>query len=289
MARQASELSLPLIFSRHLLRCGLFTMAVVLAAASGQAMVQETEPPSTEDVLKDSGYAVDDRDSNPAPSEPAHTGLTQDQLLMGSGYELVPAEGPTREEVLARSGVEHVPSQVLTQDVVLAESGYEQTSAQVLDTEGERPASTDASALGPEHIDEATVIQVQHSQSGDGPCGFSIQRDLEGTVRVTPSLDDQGNLVLMIDDVQLSGTLTNLENNQVVEIRWVRQDGSVGSEFNGSATTIMLQLVGSVNRGYDSADSTITMDLPLDGAETISFVTDGQNAKAWAHVCALLD
>lgn len=270
MARQSSELSLPLIFSRRLLRRGLFTMAVVLTSASGQAMAQETEPPSTEDVLEDSGYVVDDRDSNPAPSEPAHPWLTQDQLLMGSGYELVPAEGPTREEVLARSGLEHVPSQVLTQDEVLAESGYEFVPVQVLDTQDARPASTGpvalSSALAPEHVDDATVIQVQHSQSGDGPCGFSIQRDLEGTVRVTPSLDGQGNLVLMIDDVQLSGTLTNLENNRVVEIRWVRQDGLVGSQFNGSATTIMLQLVGSVNRGYDPADSTITMDLPLDGA-----------------------
>lgn len=135
---------------------------------------------------------------------------------------------------------------------------------------------------------EPTVIPVQHSQSGTGPCGFTIEREVEGTLSVTPSLDGEGNLVLMIEDVELHGTITNPANDRVVEIRWVRQQGSVGFEYHGSSSSVLLQLVGSVDRGYDTANAELTMDLPSDVAETIPFVPQGPNREAWAHVCGFL-
>ncbi|HEV2121875.1 MAG TPA: hypothetical protein VGW38_03750 [Chloroflexota bacterium] len=135
---------------------------------------------------------------------------------------------------------------------------------------------------------EPTVIPVQHSQSGTGPCGFTIQRDLEGTVSVTPTLDGQGNLVLMIEDVDLTGTITNPENSRVVEIQWVRQGGMVGFQFEGGTSNVLLELVGTLNRGYDTADTELTMDLPSDVAETIPFVPQERNEEAWAEVCSFL-
>ncbi len=135
---------------------------------------------------------------------------------------------------------------------------------------------------------ESIVIPVKDSRSGDGPCGFTIHRDLEGSVSITPSLDDDGNLVLTVEDVDLHGVLSNPDNGQSVEIQWVQQNGSFGFDSNGSSTNIHLQLTGTVNRGYDTADSELALHLPLDGAETTTFVPEGRNIETWAHVCATL-
>ena len=134
----------------------------------------------------------------------------------------------------------------------------------------------------------STVIPVHDSRSGDGPCGFSIRRDLRGTVTVTPSLDQRGNLVLTVDGVDLRGTIANPETGQSVEILWVHQNGTVAFVSNGSAASMLLQLTGTLNRGYDTADGALTMDLPRDGAGTVAFVPGEHQAQAWAQVCAML-
>lgn len=92
----------------------------------------------------------------------------------------------------------------------------------------------------------------------------------------------------MIEDVDLSGTITNPANDRVVEIQWVRQEGLAGFEFADGSANVLLGLVGNVNRGYDTADSELTMDLPSDVAEAIPFVPQGSNQEAWAHVCGFL-
>ena len=153
---------------------------------------------------------------------------------------------------------------------------------------GAGPAMGSAAQDTTEELTEPVAVPIQHSQSGTGPCGFTIQRDLEGTVSVTPSMDDEGNLVLKIENVQLRGTLTNPENDRVVEIRWTRQGGTVGFEYGEGSANVVLGLKGSLNRGYDSGNTELSLDLPSDLAETIPFVPQGNNREAWAHVCAFL-
>ena len=153
---------------------------------------------------------------------------------------------------------------------------------------GAGPTPGSAAQDSTEELTEPAVIPLQHSQSGTGPCGFTIQRDLEGTVSVTPSMDDEGNLVLKIEDVQLHGTITNPANDRVVEIRWARQHGTVGFDYGEGSANVVLGLRGSLNRGYDSGNTELTLDLPSDLAETIPFVPQGNNREAWSHVCAFL-
>jgi hypothetical protein len=131
-------------------------------------------------------------------------------------------------------------------------------------------------------------IAISDSRTGAGPCGFKVQRNLEGTVSVTPGIDDEGHLVLMINEVQMVGTLTNPSNGKSTDIRWVHQNDYVSIVADGTTTEVVLGLDGTLSRGYDSGRSSLQMGLPLDGADLVEFAAGERADDPWSHVCGLL-
>ncbi len=142
--------------------------------------------------------------------------------------------------------------------------------------------ATDAEPLEPQ------TIHITDTGTGDGPCGFEIQHDLDGEFKVTPVIDDSGALVLSIQPLSLHGTLTNPANGASVELKWVCQNGMVSFDFNGSSTDVSLPLIGHLMRGYDTADSKVEMNLPANGVEPLTFEPGQHSPDPWAHVCGLL-
>src|SRR5687767_12701879 len=84
------------------------------------------------------------------------------------------------------------------------------------------PVATLASSV----TGEAQTLAIQDSRTGTGPCGFAIQRDIAGTVAVTPSIDAAGTLMLALAPVDLHGTLANPANGKSVDLHWIRQNGT---------------------------------------------------------------
>ncbi len=133
------------------------------------------------------------------------------------------------------------------------------------------------------------TINVEDSRTGTGPCGFAVQRDMHGTVKITPTVDDAGNLVMSVDRVSLRGTLSNPANGKSVELRWVDQNGIVGFAVDGSTTSVAIALTGRFLRDYDDmGDAALGMNLPSNGAETLTFAAGEPSRDPWAHVCGLL-
>jgi hypothetical protein len=145
------------------------------------------------------------------------------------------------------------------------------------------PAATLANSVAQEQS-----ITIHDSRTGTGPCGFTIQRDVKGTVTVTPSIDDAGNLMLAIEPVDLRGTLVNPANGKSVDLRWIRQNGKAHFVADGETTAVGLALTGHFFRGYDNARADLGMDLPADSAEVLAFETGGRSADPWTHICGLL-
>jgi hypothetical protein len=131
-------------------------------------------------------------------------------------------------------------------------------------------------------------VAVTDSRTGDAPCGFAVQRDLAGSVHITPTIDDAGNLVLAIDEINLQGTLTNPANGASVTIMWVHQNGALSVVADGHGTDLLLGLEGMLFRGYDTARAELAMSLPGDGGSLVSFSPDDHADDPWAHVCGLL-
>ena len=146
------------------------------------------------------------------------------------------------------------------------------------------PVATQANAVTP----EAQTLTIRDSRTGTGPCGFAIQRDIEGTVAVTPSIDEAGNLMLALAPVDLHGTLANPANGKSVDLRWIRQNGKAGFGADGSTTEVALALTGHFVRGYDDARTDLGMDLPADSAEVLAFEAGVRAEDPWTHICGLL-
>ncbi len=139
-----------------------------------------------------------------------------------------------------------------------------------------------------EEVEDKQVVTIEDTRAGTGPCGFAVQRELEGAITITPRIDDTGQLVLTISKVDMYGILTNPENGKSVEIRWVQQNGGIGFVTNGASIDVLLGIDGTLFRGYDTASSELTLDLPADGAEFVEFTPGDRHEDPWAHVCGLL-
>lgn len=135
---------------------------------------------------------------------------------------------------------------------------------------------------------EGQLLTIEDSRTGTGPCGFAVQRDIEGTVAVTPRIDDAGNLMLAIAPVTLHGTLTNPANGTAVEVRWIRQNGTTHVAADGATMEVGLALTGHFVRGYDDARADLGMDLPADSAELLVFEAGVRSEDPWTHICGLL-
>ena len=129
---------------------------------------------------------------------------------------------------------------------------------------------------------------ISDSRTGTAPCGFPVQRDLEGTVSISTRIDDAGNLVLSVEDIDLGGTISNPANGTSVEVKWVGQNGKLSIGTDGVATDILIGLEGTLFRGYDTARSQLAMDLPVDGGPLVSFSAGTRADDPWAHICGLL-
>ncbi len=146
------------------------------------------------------------------------------------------------------------------------------------------PVATLAHSVTPEE----QTLTIHDARTGTGPCGFAVQRDVEGTVAVTPSIDDAGNLTLAIEPVDLRGTLVNPANGKSVDLRWITQNGKAGFGADGSTTEVALALTGHFVRGYDAARTDLQMDLPADDAEVLAFEAGVRSTDPWTHICGLL-
>lgn len=136
---------------------------------------------------------------------------------------------------------------------------------------------------------EPQTLAVDDSRTGDGPCGFAVRQDIEGTIPVTTSLDGTGHLVLVIEAADLQGKLTNPANGKSIELRWVTQNGKAGFNMDGPTTTMAVALTGYFLRGYaDISRGDLPMDLPADGAELAAFEAGAHSADPWAQVCGQL-
>jgi hypothetical protein len=135
---------------------------------------------------------------------------------------------------------------------------------------------------------EEQTITIQDSRTGTGPCGFAIQRDIEGTVAVTPSIDEAGTLMLALAPVDLHGTLANPANGKSVDLRWIRQNGKTHVEADGATMAVGLALTAHFARGYDNASTALGMDLPADNAEVLAFEAGVRAEDPWTHICGLL-
>ena len=132
------------------------------------------------------------------------------------------------------------------------------------------------------------TITIHDARSGDGPCGFLVERTLDGTVAVIPSIDAAGNLVLAIEPVTLHGTLSNPATGKSVDLRWIRPNGVLGFGQDGGTMTVAWLLDGHFFRGKDNGRTDLTMSLPVDGAERVAFEPGQQSSDPWTHVCGLL-
>jgi hypothetical protein len=188
-----------------------------------------------------------------------------------------------------------------------ATSGYgsveaSRSAASVLLAAGTAPSWDDTSGYGSVEASRATIpigveaedaaapqtITIHDERTGDGPCGFMVERTLDGTVALVPSIDATGNLVLAIEPVTLHGTLSNPATGKSVELRWVRSNGVVDFGYDGTTTTVALALDGHFFRGYDGGRTDLTMTLPVDGAERLAFEAGERSADPWSHVCGFL-
>jgi hypothetical protein len=146
------------------------------------------------------------------------------------------------------------------------------------------PATTFADPVAQ---DEQTIT-IHDSRIGTGPCGFAIQREVKGTVAVTPNIDDAGNLMLAIEPVDLRGIVANPTNGKSVELHWIRQNGKSHFVADGETTVVGFALTGHFFRGYDNARADLEMTLPADNAEVVTFEAGVRSEDPWAHICGLL-
>jgi hypothetical protein len=132
------------------------------------------------------------------------------------------------------------------------------------------------------------TIAIHDVRSGDGPCGFTVERTIEGTVALLPSIDAAGTLVLAIEPVTLHGMLTNPATGKSVELRWIQPNGLLDFARDGRTMTVRVALDGHFFRGYDTGSTDLTMALPVDGAEPVAYEPGQRAADPWSHVCGLL-
>jgi hypothetical protein len=149
-------------------------------------------------------------------------------------------------------------------------------------------AAVPVATLADPVMQEEQTLTIRDSRSGTGPCGFAVQRDIAGTVAVTPSIDDAGNLMLAIEPVDMHGILANPVNGKTVDLRWIRQNGKARVEADGSTMAVGLALTGYFFRGYDDARIDLAMDLPADNAEVVAFEAGVHSEDPWTHICGLL-
>jgi hypothetical protein len=132
------------------------------------------------------------------------------------------------------------------------------------------------------------TITIHEERVGDGPCDFLVERTVDGTVALVPSIDAAGNLVLAIAPVTLHGALTNPATGKSVELRWVRSNGMVDFGHDDETTTVAWALDGHFFRGHEGGRTYLTMTLPLDGGERLAFEAGQHSADPWTHACGLL-
>ncbi|MDP9358258.1 MAG: hypothetical protein M3Q71_11555 [Chloroflexota bacterium] len=135
---------------------------------------------------------------------------------------------------------------------------------------------------------KAQNLTVADSRTGTGPCGFAVQRDINGTVAVTPSLDDAGILMLVIDRVDLRGRFVNPANGKSVALTQVKRNGKVSLGADGATTAVALALTGHVFPGYEDARIELALGQSVAGAADFAFAPDEHAEETWGRVCELL-
>ena len=206
---------------------------------------------------------------------------------------------PSWDETSGYGSVEASRAELSTMVSGEVVSGQEQVLAMVAaaakswdETSGygsvERTRATMPIAVDAEAASAPQTITIHDERAGDGPCGFLVERTLDGTVALVPSIDATGNLVLAIEPITLYGTLINPATGKSVALDWVRSNGVVDFGYDGTTATVALALDGHFFRGRDGERTDLTMTLPLNGAERLAFEPGQRSADPWSHVCGLL-
>ncbi|MDP9473622.1 MAG: hypothetical protein M3Q71_23670 [Chloroflexota bacterium] len=131
------------------------------------------------------------------------------------------------------------------------------------------------------------TLTIRDTRTGTGPCGFAVQRDIDGTVAVTPSLDDAGILTLAIDQIDLRGHFVNPANGKSVVLTQVKRNGHVSLDTDGSTTAVALALTGHVFPGYDDSRIDLALGQP-GGGVGFAFAPEEHAEETWGRVCELL-
>lgn len=132
------------------------------------------------------------------------------------------------------------------------------------------------------------TLTIRDTRTGTGPCGFAVQRDIDGTVAVIPSLDDAGILRLAIERVDLRGRFVNPANGKSVALSQVKRNGQISLGVDGSTTALDLALIGHVFSGYEDARIELAMGQPVGAAPGFSLAREKGAAETWDRVCKLL-
>lgn len=135
---------------------------------------------------------------------------------------------------------------------------------------------------------KAQTLTVTDSRTGTSPCGFAVQRDIDGTVAVTASLDDAGILMLTIDRVDLRGHFVNPANGKSVALTQVKRSGKVSFGADGASTAVALALTGRVFPGYEDARIDLALGQPVADATGFAFAPEEHAEETWGRVCELL-
>jgi len=143
-------------------------------------------------------------------------------------------------------------------------------------------------ATAAEEAPSSQTIAIHDVRSGDGPCDFLVERTIEGTVRLQPSIDSAGNLVLAIEPVTLHGMLSNPATGKSVELHLIQPNGVLGFGHDNGTMMVSMALEGHFFRCYDPGRTSLTMALPADGAERVIYEAGQLAADPWSHVCGLL-
>jgi hypothetical protein len=146
------------------------------------------------------------------------------------------------------------------------------------------PVATLADSVVP----EGQTITIHDSRTGTGPCGFAVEREILGTMIVTPSIDDAGNLMLAFTPADLHGSLVNPANGKSVALRWIKPNGASLFTADSKTTAVGLALTGHFAGGYETSRTGLQMTMPADSAEVLKFEAGVASEDPWTHICGLL-
>ena len=209
------------MFTSHHSRTAIsaFVTVLTLALSAPSAVPAQEQVIADEQVLAAEERAPALAPAVPSWDESSGYGVVEASRAAASVL-LASGSAPSWDDTSRYGSVEASRAELSTMVSGEVVSGQEQVLAMVAvaakswdETSGygsvEASRATMPIAVDAEAASTPQTITIHDERAGDGPCGFLVERTLDGTVALVPSIDATGNLVLAIEPVTLSGTLIN--------------------------------------------------------------------------------